>query len=645
MPITLESNYRLLVQSIVDYAIYMLDVNGYVVSWNLGAERFKGYKAEEVIGTHFGQFYTEEDRAADVPSLALERATKDGRFENEGWRVRKDGSRFWAHVLIDPIRNDDGELIGFAKVTRDLTEQRTAQEALRDNQAQFKMLVQGVTDYAIYMLDTTGHISSWNPGAQRIKGYTPDEAIGEHFSCFYTEEDRKNGEPQKNLRLASTVGRVESEGWRVRKDGTRFWAHVLIDRILDDHGKLAGFAKITRDVTQQRAASQELDRAREALFQSQKLESIGQLTGGVAHDFNNLLMTIIASLELISRRVPDDPKLHILIENAKAGAFRGAALTERMLSFARKQELRPAPVDLIGLVRGMSDLLQSSLGSHITITTTFPIILERAFVDHNQLELALMNLLVNARDAMPEGGQVMISAQRETVGRDHFTKLPEGDFVKLVVADEGEGMDEMTLARATEPFFTTKGVGKGTGLGLSMVHGLAEQSGGRLIVRSQKGQGSRMEIWLPVATDAVTTKTAEAEPVATENLSKPVALDILTVDDDILVLATMCAQLEDLGHHVTPSNSGEQALITLESGQHFDVIISDHAMPVMTGSQFAHRAKKLRPELPIIIASGYADLPGNLDFDLPRLKKPFTQADLALAIASAISGNVTKKRA
>jgi len=336
MPITLESNYRLLVQSIVDYAIYMLDAKGYVVSWNLGAERFKGYKAEEVIGTHFSRFYTDEDRAADVPSLALERAVQDGRFESEGWRVRKDGSRFWAHVLIDPIRNDAGELIGFAKVTRDLTERRAAQEVLRDNQAQFKILVQGVTDYAIYMLDATGHISSWNPGAQRIKGYTLDEIVGEHFSCFYTQEDRKNGEPQKNLRLASTIGRVESEGWRVRKDGTRFWAHVFIDRILDDHGKLVGFAKITRDVTEQRKATQELDRAREALFQSQKLESIGQLTGGVAHDFNNLLMTIIASLELISRRVPDDPKLHILIENAKAGAFRGAALTERMLSICQK---------------------------------------------------------------------------------------------------------------------------------------------------------------------------------------------------------------------------------------------------------------------------------------------------------------------
>jgi len=637
MTITLESNYRLLVESIVDYAIYMLDTSGHVVSWNLGAERFKGYKAAEIIGKHFERFYTEEDRAAGVPALALERALVDGRFESEGWRVRKDGSRFWAHVLIDPIKDDAGKLLGFAKVTRDLTERRSAEETLRDNQAQFKMLIQGVTDYAIYMLDTTGHVSSWNTGAERIKGYTPDEIIGEHFSCFYTEEDRGNGEPQKNLRLASSEGRVESEGWRVRKDGSRFWAHVLVDRILDEQGKLAGFAKVTRDVTEQRKAAEELDRAREALFQSQKLESIGQLTGGVAHDFNNLLMAITASLELLSSRVPDDPKIHTLIGHAKAGALRGAALTQRMLSFARRQELRPVSVNLIELVHGMSDMLQRSLGSHITITTTFPLVLKPVFVDHNQLELALMNLLVNARDAMPGGGPITISALQETVDLSHFTKLPRGEFIKLMVADKGEGMDETTLARATEPFFTTKGVGKGTGLGLSMVHGLAEQSGGRLIVQSKRGEGTKIEMWLPVALNSATKILEGEQAFPTTNASTSRSLDILAIDDDTLVLATMCAQLEELGHHVAQSNSAEQALKTLQSGQHFDLVISDHAMPMMTGSQFAKHARTIRPELPIIIASGYAELPSDFELELPRLKKPYSQRDLALAIGDATS--------
>jgi PAS domain S-box-containing protein len=644
MSSALANNYRLLIESIVDYAIYMLDVNGHVVSWNLGAERCKGYKESEAIGMHFSRFYTEEDRAAGVPASALERAVEDGRFEAEGWRVRKNGSLFWAHVLIDPIRDDAGDLVGFAKVTRDLTERKAAEESKREEQAQFKMLVQGVTDYAIFLLDPTGHVSSWNPGAQRIKGYGQDEIIGRHFSCFYTPRDQQDGEPEGNLHIASSTGRAESEGWRVRKDGSRFWAHVLIDRILDDQGNLAGFAKVTRDVTEQRKTAEELDRARESLFQSQKLESIGQLTGGVAHDFNNLLMTIIASLELIGRRVPDDPKLHVFLENAKAGALRGAALTERMLSFARKQELRPVPVNLGELVGGMSNLLQRSLGSHIAITTTFPLFLGQVFADHNQLELALMNLLVNARDAMPEGGEITISAQKEAVGPGHFTKLPEGDFIKLVVADQGEGMDEATLARATEPFFTTKGVGKGTGLGLSMVHGLAEQSGGRLIVRSQRGEGTQVEFWLPVASDSE-VKTAEEEqaPVPQNQLETQV-LDVLVVDDDTLVLATMVAQLEELGHHVTQSNSADQALETLQSGQHFDLVISDHAMPVMTGSQFAQHVRKFRPELPIILASGYAELPGNLKIDLPRLKKPFTQRELALAVEHAVSGVEKQKR-
>lgn len=636
-----ENNYRLLVEAIVDYAIYMLDAGGNVMSWNAGAERFKGYKASEVIGSHFSRFYTEEDRAAGVPALALEQALEEGRFEGEGWRVRKDGTHFWAHVLIDPIKSDTGELIGFAKITRDLTERRAAEETLRHDQTQFKMLVQGVTDYAIYMLDTTGHVSSWNPGAERIKGYGPEEIIGSHFSCFYTEEDRKAGEPQKNLRLATSLGRVESEGWRVRKDGTRFRAHVLIDRILDEHGKLAGFAKVTRDVTAQTKAAEEIDKARLALFQSQKMDSIGQLTGGVAHDFNNLLMAIIANLELIDHRIPDDPKLHALLDNAKAGAFRGASLTQRMLSFARRQELRPEPVNLIELVHGMSDLLQRSLGSQIAISTAFPLTLVPVLVDYNQLELALMNLAVNARDAMPDGGQITISACAETVGSGHFTGLPEGHYVRLVVADEGQGMDEATAMHATEPFFTTKGVGKGTGLGLSMVHGLAEQSRGRLLVKSKQGEGTQAEIWLPVAILS-DVDTPESEVTALEvKGSNTAPLDIMAIDDDALVLSTMCAQLEALGHHVTAATSAEQAIRHLHAGEHFDVVISDHSMPGITGTQFAESAGKLRPELPVIIATGYAELDVGSGLGLLRLKKPFSQRDLAAAIHDMTSNEAS----
>ena len=294
-----DGRYRLLIEAVTDYAIYMLDPTGIVTSWNPGAQRFKGYAPSEIIGQHFSRFYTEEDRKQGIPALALKTAVREGKFESEGWRVRKDGSRFWAHVVIDPIRTAAGELVGFAKITRDLTERKLVEEALKQSQEQFRLLVQGVSDYAIYMLDPEGVVANWNLGAHRIKGYTSEEIIGNHFSIFYTDEDRKAGEPQKALETAERDGRSEKEGWRVRKDGSRFWAHVIIDAIRDDDGKLIGYAKITRDITERREAQRQLEVAREALMQSQKMEAIGQLTGGVAHDFNNLLMAVLGSLELM----------------------------------------------------------------------------------------------------------------------------------------------------------------------------------------------------------------------------------------------------------------------------------------------------------------------------------------------------------
>ena len=256
--------FRLLVQSIVDYAIYMLDPDGYVTSWNAGAERIKGFQADEIVGKHFSTFYTEEDRKAGLPAKVLETVRSEGKFEGEGWRVRKDGTRFWASVVIDRINNEDGELVGFAKITRDMTDKREAEQALLEVERRFRILVQGVTDYAIYMLDPKGRVANWNAGAERIKGYAPDEIIGEHFSRFYTPEDRDGGVPKRALNTARETGRYEAEGWRVRKDGTRFWASVVIDAIRDEDGKLIGFAKITRDMTEKRETQLRLEESREA---------------------------------------------------------------------------------------------------------------------------------------------------------------------------------------------------------------------------------------------------------------------------------------------------------------------------------------------------------------------------------------------
>jgi PAS domain S-box-containing protein len=638
--LTEDGRYRLLVEAVTDYAIYLLDPSGIVTSWNAGAQRFKGYTAAEIIGQHFSRFYTEEDRQNGVPQRALETAQWEGRFESQGWRTRKDGTLFWAHVVVDPIWHS-GELVGYAKITRDLTERKAAEDALRASQEQFKILVQGVTDYAIYMLDTQGRIATWNFGAQRIKGYLPEEIIGHHFSAFYSEEDRKNGEPERALEIAAREGRYEREAWRLRKDGTRFWANVVLDAVRNEDGALIGYAKITRDITERRETQMALEKAREALFQSQKMEAVGQLTGGVAHDFNNLLTAILGSLELVRKRVPYDPKITPLIDNAIQGAQRGTSLTQRMLAFARRQELSFEAVDVQSLVRSMSNLLQTSLGPSVAIEVRFPLVLSRARSDPNQLASALLNLAVNARDAMPNGGLITIGGREESVGIGHRSGLRPARYVCLSVTDTGEGMDEATLAKAAEPFFTTKGVGKGTGLGLAMVHGLAEQSGGRLTLKSQKGQGTTAEIWLPIERAA-----AHSERLAEHGLSELVKvkrLTILAVDDDSLVLVNTVALLEDLGHTVFSANSAKDALDIFER-ESIDLIITDHAMPRMTGLQLAQAVQADRPHLPIILASGFAEWPSEIDTLLTKLAKPFRQSALTDAISAALKAAEERSR-
>ena len=457
-----------------------------------------------------------------------------------------------------------------------------------------------------------------------------------HFSRFYTDEDRACGEPARSLAIAEREGRFEAEAWRLRKDGTRFWANVVIDAIRDQSGRLLGFAKITRDITERREAQLALERTREALLQAQKVEAIGKLTGGVAHDFNNLLTVVLGSLDMLRRYLPgDDARVSGLLDNAVQGAQRGAALTQRMLAFARRQELDLRPVDLGELVRGMKDLLQRSLGSQIVIETRFPLALDAALADPHQLETALLNLAVNARDAMPTGGSLIIAASGATATGDGG--LRAGRYVRLTLTDTGEGMDEATLARATEPFFTTKGTGKGTGLGLSMVHGVVVQLGGQLLLSSKPGEGTTAEIWLPVAQQQPAAVEVEPAAPAAETTR---SLTVLAVDDDALVLMNTRAMLEDLGHTVLAALSGRQALAQLESStRRVDLVITDHAMPKMTGTELAKAISSRWPGTPIILATGYAELPTGEATGLLRLPKPYRQEGLAEAIAAAIASD------
>ncbi len=547
--------------------------------------------------------------------------------------------------VYQPILDGEGRVSGIFVQGSDVTDREEAETAHRESEArlrelaainqseaQFRLLVNGVIDYAIYMLDPHGLVTTWNPGAQRIKGYSPEEIVGQHFSKFYTESDRAAGAPQRGLDAARRDGRFETEGWRVRKDGTEIAVHVIIDAIRDERGAVIGFAKITRDITERQAAQKALEEAREALFQAQKLEAIGQLTGGIAHDFNNLLMAVLGSLELAQKRLPDEPQLNRLIGNAIQGARRGATLTQRLLGFARRQELKREFTDVTRLVLGMEELLNQSLGPSHKLRIDLGSGLPSVETDQAQLESALLNVVINARDSMPLGGAITLTAASESVGPD-VADLAPGDYVRIAIADEGEGMSEATLARAAEPFFTTKGVGKGTGLGLAMIHGLMTQSNGALRLKSTEGVGTEVALWLPVATgDPHPTATVSAAPETSFR-----RLTILAVDDDELVLFNTATMLEDLGHAVIQANSGEAALQALAEADTVDLVITDHAMPGMTGAQLAGAISVSRPDLPIILATGYSELPPDEGAGLAQLAKPFGQSQLAAAIGS-VSG-------
>ena len=423
-------------------------------------------------------------------------------------------------------------------------------------------------------------------------------------------------------------------------------------------GEFLGMIGVNVDVTDQRAAEAQRAAAEEqlralnetlearvaaeiatrrqaeaALQQAQKMEAIGQLTGGVAHDFNNLLMAVMGSLELLRKKMPPDPQLLRLLDNAMDGAQRGTALTSRMLAFARRQELKPSAVDIPTLFAGMRDLLQRSLGPMISIDARFPALLPPVETDPGQLETALVNIAVNARDAMHEQGTITIEAREETVSGD--PELADGRYVRLATTDTGDGMDEETLRRASEPFFTTKDIGKGTGLGLSMVHGLARQSGGRLVLKSAPGRGTTAEIWLPVAVPAAVA-SVEARAEAPETLDRR-GLTVLAVDDDALVRMNTVAMLEDLGHRVIEARSGLEALERLV-GETIDLVITDHAMPQMSGVQLAAALRATHPEVPVVLATGYAELPDGGDPGLPRLSKPFSLNELDRLLRSIVPG-------
>jgi len=488
----------------------------------------------------------------------------------------------------------------------------------------FQLLVNAVTDYALYMLDREGYVATWNPGARRFKGYEAEEIIGQHFSRFFTDEDRGNGLPQRALATAAAEGKFESEGWRIRKDGSRMWVHVVIDPIFDDSGALIGFAKITRDITERRNAQIELEEARAALFQAQKLQALGELTGGIAHDFNNLMTVIRGASDLLRRgELPDDKRkryLDAIVETAD----RATTLTGQLLAFSRRQRLSPEVLDLNVRLDAFAEVLGRTLGDQIAVELDLAERLWPTEVDPTQLETTLLNAAINARDAMPGGGTLTI--------RTCNVPGSDGDFVCVEVADTGEGMDEDVLSRAYEPFFTTKPVGKGTGLGLSQIHGFAAQSGGRTELRSKPGEGTTLRLLLPRAEKAAVPVAAAEEPVRRGD-----GLTVLLVEDNLHVRDFAEHLLEDLGYRVVGAQSADEALERLEE-ERFDIVFSDVVMPERSGLELARLVAERRPGLPVVLATGYSEeLVRGAAADHEILSKPYGAESLSAALGRALA--------
>lgn len=503
----------------------------------------------------------------------------------------------------------------------------------RESEERYRKLYRR-TPLPLHSLGPDGRIAQVSDRWLSLLGYAREEVIGRPLTDFMAADSARRRTEEHWPRLLDTGELREAEYKLIANNGRVLDCLLSAVAERDAEGNLQNTLCGLVDVTERRATE-------DALRQAQKLEAVGQLTGGIAHDFNNLLAVVLGNLELAAKRAPDDARLRSLLGNAMQAAQRGAALTQRMLAFARRQDLKPAAVDVPELVLGMAEMMRRSIGPSVRIETRFPLGLPLARVDANQLELALLNLAVNARDAMPEGGVITIAARDEIIPAPASDEVPEpgglkpGHYFCLSIADSGSGMDAETLARAAEPFFTTKGVGKGTGLGLAMVHGLAAQSDGRLVLASTPGQGTTATIYLPVAqvaraASAVALDEDEGVPDGEEGARR-----VLVVDDDPLVLSATGAMLEDLGCAVTEASSAREALDLLEAGVAFDVVLTDQAMPGMTGVQMAAVIDQRWPGLPLILGTGYAELPADAKAGMPRLGKPFSREALRRAIVLA----------
>ncbi len=615
----------------------------------------------KIFGVEPGRFVPQQDavlalvhpddreRLQDLAAGAAE----SGRAYDAEFRIlRPDGMLRWCVTGAAPTGEAEGGVSRISGVTLDITERKTAETALRESEERLR-IAQETSGIGIWDWDLIGGRILWIGDVYRAWGLdqgVPEVPATTFARVVHPDDQARVWAAIESALRGETIYHAE---FRIRQtDGSLRWLVGKGEVIRDAFGRPVRMIGTDNDITDRKRAAEvlaeanaqlerrveERTREREAalaqVHEMQKMESLGKLTGGVAHDFNNLLMAVLGNLSLLRKRLPQDPRMMKLLDGAVQGAERGATLTKRMLAFARRQELKPETVDIARLVDGMAELLRRSLGPVVDIVTSDLAALPPVRVDPNQLELALLNLAVNARDAMPLGGRLSITGHFVDQAGGAPPDLAAGRYVCVAVSDTGLGMDAVTLKHATEPFFTTKGVGKGTGLGLSMVHGLAAQSGGAMRISSTPGAGTTVELWFPVAAQLSGSQSESTTDAAETRMAVSTGRPrfVLVVDDDPLISSGTVAMLEDLGHTAIEAHSAQRALEILETGQKFDLVVTDHAMPAMTGIALAAEIGKRWPQLPVLLATGYADLPEGEAIDLPRLSKPYRQEELAALI-------------
>ncbi|MBV8121694.1 MAG: PAS domain S-box protein [Alphaproteobacteria bacterium] len=626
-----ERDLRMLVQSVTDYAIFMLDTEGTVVSWNAGAERIKGYTAEEIIGQHFSRFYTDKDRAEGVPQRALATAVREGKFEAEGWRLRKDGQRFWASVVIDPVRDGAGRLVGFAKITRDITERRAAQQSLAESAELARGIIETALD-GFVQIDDSGTVREWNPQAEKIFGWSRQEAVGKSLDTLILptreRERHRRGVAEFLLTGVSRILDRRVQMQALRRDGKEITVELSVTSL--KRGDRYLFNGFIRDLTEKLAAEEQLHHAL-------KMETIGQLTGGVAHDFNNLLTAIIGNLEVLAAKLPDQGSAFRYLDAALRAAWRGSGLTEQLVAFSRPQEIRPKIVSVDRLMRDMTTLCQKTVGEGIEIVLGSQPNLWTCRLDPGQFEAALLNLAANARDAMDGSGRLTIAAENIAMGARDEIELPPGEYVAVSVADTGCGMSKKVIARAFEPFYTTKEAGKGTGLGLAQVYGFVKQCGGIARIKSKLAKGTTICLYFPRAKGDVEPEMPwRALPHALRGNT-----NVLIVEDNVELRELATELLSHLGYGTVAVGNGQDALRELQRDNSVQVLISDILLPGgVSGLDLARAARKLNPDLKILLNSGYMVDESRLALTSEAFEfiaKPFRPAELATKLSEILA--------